>query len=327
MNNMTITIGRYVKGDSYLYRIDPRLKIIGTIILMVVTFIIPATGVNSLYVLLGFLAILLAIMLIGRINFLSFLKGLQPIVFIAVLTFILQIAYNKDGNVVTTFNLNFSWLTITIMVLLVLIYFATSKFFRLKFLYFLFIFILAFIFLNLVNVNTFNQSKMVITSDGLIKAAFYSLRIVIAVTISTILTISTSSMDINLSLEWLLHPLTYIKFPVATLAMMFSLTLRFIPTLTIEADKILKAQASRGIDFNEGNILEKIKQITTLLVPMFALSITKAEDLANAMEVRGYIVGAKRTSVEELKFKRIDLFSTVFLILMLSLAIVSKILL
>ena len=327
MNNLTITIGRYVRGDSYLYRIDPRLKIIATIILMVVTFIIPATGLKSLFVLLGFFGILLIILLSGRINFLSFLKGLQPIVFIGVLTFVLQIIYNKSGNVVTTLNLNFSWLTILIIGMLVFVYFATSKFFRLKFLYFLFIFVLAFVFLNLIDVNTFNQTKFNITNDGLIKGAFYSLRIVIAVTISTILTITTSSMDINQSLEWLLHPLSYIKFPVATLAMMFSLTLRFIPTLTIEADKILKAQASRGIDFNEGNILEKVKQITTLLVPMFALSITKAEDLANAMEVRGYVVGQKRTSVNELKFKNIDILAAISLLIILAGAILVRILL
>ena len=151
------------------------------------------------------------------------------------------------------------------------------------------------------------------------------LRIVLIVMLSSILTMTTSTTDINLGLEWIMYPLKFIKIPVAEIAMMLSLTLRFIPTLLIETDKIMKAQASRGIDFNEGNFVEKVKQIVTLLIPMFFISITRAEDLANAMEARGYIIGAKRTSIDELKFGSKDLLAFIFVLLLLGLSIAIKV--
>ena len=325
MNEFSITIGRYVKGNSFLHRIDPRTKIIGTIILMVAIFLIPAKSINSLYVLLGIFGVLLLVILCSRIGFISFIKGLQPILLISLFTFFLQIIYNKDGDVIKNLAINFSALTIIIMVLLIIIYALTAKFIKLKFIYFVLLFLLAIVSLNLVDVGTFKHSSLLITKLGLIKGSFYCLRIVLAVMISTILTMSTSPNDINLGLEWVLHPLTWIKIPVSTFTMMLSLTLRFIPTLSVETSKIMKAQASRGIDFSEGNLLQKIKQITTLLVPMFALSIAKAEDLANAMEVRGYVVGAKRTSINLLRFRVLDLFGLVFALGILASAILARI--
>ena len=140
------------------------------------------------------------------------------------------------------------------------------------------------------------------------------------------LTISTSTIDINLGLEWILHPLTFIKIPVAVISMMLSLTLRFIPTLVIETNKIMKAQASRGIDFQEGSLVEKVKQVVTLLVPMFFISFTRAEDLANAMEARGYIVGDKRTCIDQLKFRVKDYVSFVLVLLILASTIVLRVL-
>jgi len=325
MNEFSITIGRYVRGNSYLYKIDPRTKIIGTIILMAAIFLIPANSLNSLYVLLGIFGALLLVIITSRINFLSFLKGLQPILLISLFTFFLQLIYNKDGTIINNLEINWSVLSILAITLLLVLYFMTSKFIKLKFIYFVIIFILGIYLLTIINVGTFKTSQFVISSLGLIKGAFYCLRIVLAVMVSTILTMSTSPNDINLGLEWVLYPLSLIKIPVSTFSMMLSLTLRFIPTLAIETNKIMKAQASRGIDFNEGNILQKVKQITTLLVPMFALSITKAEDLANAMEVRGYVVGAKRTSINELKFRLLDLFSGLFVLALLAVSILARI--
>jgi energy-coupling factor transport system permease protein len=102
---------------------------------------------------------------------------------------------------------------------------------------------------------------------------------------------------------------------------MFSLTLRFIPTLLIETNKIMKAQASRGIDFNEGSFVEKVRQVVTLLIPMFFISITRAEDLANAMEARGYVIGGKRTNIDELKFRWKDLIAFVVVLSILTMSI------
>ena len=117
------------------------------------------------------------------------------------------------------------------------------------------------------------------------------------------------STDINNGLESLLSPLKKIKIPVGEFAMIISLTLRFIPMLYQETNKIMKAQASRGVDFTEGSLKSKINQIISLLIPMFVMSFNKAEDLANAMETRGYVVGAKRSRLDVLKLKVKDYIS------------------
>ena len=91
--------------------------------------------------------------------------------------------------------------------------------------------------------------------------------------------------------------------------MLISLTLRFIPTLLSESKKIMAAQASRGVDFNEGSLKDKVNQIISLLIPMFVISFKRADELSNAMEARGYVIGAKRTKIDLLKFRFIDFFS------------------
>lgn len=322
MNNLNITIGQYVKGNSFLHRLDPRLKIVSTFILMVAIFLIPVT-LNNVYYLLGFLGLFLAILLISKINLLAVLKGLQPIIFIGVFTFILQILYNQEGTLFASVEFNFSWISILASSLILVFWFLTKKYIPLKTIYTILAFgaIIA-VFIYLKTPTDFYNTKLDISNEGLLNGIFFILRMVLIVVLSTLLTVSTSTTDINLGLEWVLHPLTIIKVPVAEISMMFSLTLRFIPTLLIETNKIMKAQASRGIDFEEGNFVEKVKQIVTLLIPMFFISITRAEDLANAMEARGYVVGEKRTSIDELKFKLSDLLSFVVVLGLLAMAIV-----
>jgi energy-coupling factor transport system permease protein len=105
---------------------------------------------------------------------------------------------------------------------------------------------------------------------------------------------------------------------------MISIALRFIPTLFNETNKILKAQASRGVDFNEGKFTEQVKQIVSLLIPMFVISIKRAEDLADAMEARGYIPGEKRTKLVEMKFKVLDYISMFIVIILFTLLILGK---
>lgn len=326
MSSLNITIGQYVKSNSFLYKLDPRFKIIATIILMVAIFLVPANSLVNLYILLGFLGVLVLIMLCGRVNLLAILKGLQPILFIGVFTFVLQLIYNPTGNLIYDLNFEFSWLSILVAVLIVAIWFITSKYINFKVLYMMLMLVGVFVALAFIKIdNPFTSLNLLVYSDGLIKGAFFCLRIVLIVVISTMLTMTTSTTDINLGLEWVLSPLKIIKIPVAEFAMMLSLTLRFIPTLLIETEKIMKAQASRGIDFNEGNIVDKMKQIVTLLIPMFVISINRAEDLANAMEARGYIIGDKRTSIDELKFNLRDYLAFGFVLIILVLSIFAKV--
>src|SRR5690625_4804583 len=115
-----------------------------------------------------------------------------------------------------------------------------------------------------------------------------SLRFMLLILITTLLTLSTTSIEITDTIEQLLHPLKRLKFPVHELALMMSISLRFIPTLVQETDKISKAQASRGVDFRTGPIKDRIKSIIPLLVPLFVSAFKRAEELAMAMEARGY---------------------------------------
>ena len=92
-----------------------------------------------------------------------------------------------------------------------------------------------------------------------------------------------------------------------------------------KSNKILKAQASRGVDFNDGKFKEKVMQIVSLLVPMFVISYKKAEDLANAMEARAYIPGEDRTRIYELKYRVVDYLVYIFLLLFFAAIIVLNI--
>ena len=121
--------------------------------------------------------------------------------------------------------------------------------------------------------------------------------------ITSLLTLSTMTTDINNGLEGILSPLKLLHINVGVFSMLISLTLRFIPTLIEESRKIMKAQASRGVDFEEGKLKDKIKQIISLLIPMFVISFKRADELSNAMEARGYVIGEKRTKLDELKLK------------------------
>ena len=325
MNNLNITIGQYVKGNSFLHKLDPRFKIISTLILMVSIFLIPSS-LNNIYYLLGFLGLFLAILLICRINLLAVINGIKPIMFIGLFTFGLQILYNQEGTLIFPLTFNISWLTILISGGLVSLWVLTKKIIPLKTTYTLLILSLILCaVIYIVDPIAFWTPTIDVYDAGLIKGTFFLLRIILVVMLSTLLTISTSTIEINLGLEWVLGPLQYIKVPVAEIAMMFSLTLRFIPTLLIETNKITKAQASRGIDFNEGNFVEKVKQVVTLLIPMFFISITRAEDLANAMEARGYVIGEPRTNVDELKFRIRDYISFVVVLLILTVTIILQV--
>ena len=321
MNNFNVTIGQYVKGNSFLHKLDPRFKIIATIILMVAIFLIPSSLVN-IYYLLGFLGFFFILLLISKINIMAVLNGLRPIIFIGIFTFILQLIYNPTGEKLLDLNFSFSWISILLSIGLLVVWILTKKYIPLKLLYTVLTFggIIS-ILTSLDTSYSFYSFPFSVYSDGLIRGVFFLLRIVLVVFLSTLLTISTSTIEINLGLEWVLSPFKLIKLPVAEISMMFSLTLRFIPTLMIETSKIMKAQASRGIDFNEGTFIEKVKQIVTLLIPMFYISIVRAEDLANAMEARGYVIGEPRTNVDELRFRVKDYISFIFVFLVLAFTI------
>ena len=146
----------------------------------------------------------------------------------------------------------------------------------------------------------------VIKKESLITAIHYSLRLVLLVLASSLLTLTTPPITLTDGLERLLSPLRVIHFPAHEMAMMMSIALRFIPTLLEEADKIMKAQTARGADFESGNLIARAKAMVPLLVPLFVSSFRRAGDLAMAMEARCYHGGEGRTRLRVLKCGRQD---------------------
>ncbi|MEK4231108.1 energy-coupling factor transporter transmembrane component T family protein [Solibacillus sp. FSL H8-0538] len=150
-----------------------------------------------------------------------------------------------------------------------------------------------------------------IYEEGLKQGIFISIRFLVLVFITSILTLTTSPISITDGIETLLNPFKKIKLPVHELALMMSISLRFIPTLMDETDKIMKAQMARGSDLSAGPIKDRLKAVVPLLVPLFVSAFKRAEDLATAMEVRGYRGGEGRTRYRQLKWDVKDTISLV----------------
>lgn len=134
-----------------------------------------------------------------------------------------------------------------------------------------------------------------IYSGALYQTAIIFFRLMSMVFLSSILTMTTKPFDLTLGIEQLFTPAKKIGFPAHEVAMMISIALRFIPTLVSETNKIMIAQTSRGVDFQSNKLSVKIKAVISLLIPLFVASFKRAEELADAMEARGYNPSAKRT--------------------------------
>ena len=148
----------------------------------------------------------------------------------------------------------------------------------------------------------FSIASLNIYSDAIINTLFIVVRLLLMIMVTTCLTATTKPLDLTLGLEYILAPLSIIKFPTHEVAMMISIALRFIPTIIEETMRIMDAQKSRGVDFEEGSIKEKITAILSLIVPLFSVAFERAYELADAMEARGYVPGATRTRYRTLKY-------------------------
>lgn len=255
MNNSLI-IGQYVPGDSFIHRLDPRTKI--TIIFFYVFIVFFANNVISYSILIAFA---LTCMLTSKVPVRFIMKGLTPVWFLIIFTFILHLFVTREGTIV------FEWGFLTFY------------------------------------------------SGGIIQGLAISIRFFLLILVTSLLTLTTTPLEITDGIEDMLHPLKRFKFPVHELALMMSISLRFIPTLMQETDKISKAQASRGVDFRTGPIRERIKAIVPLLVPLFISAFKRAEDLAMAMEARGYQGGDNRSKLRELKVTKRDAVAYVIFII------------
>ncbi len=163
-----------------------------------------------------------------------------------------------------------------------------------------------------------------ITVGGIRQACFITLRLLLLVSGTSLLTLTTTPISLTDGLEILLSPLKKLRFPAHELAMMMTIALRFIPTLIEETDKIMKAQLSRGADFESGNIVKRAKAMVPILVPLFVNAFRRADELAMAMESRCYHGGEGRSKMHELRYAKRDLGAAAALLLLIVLILVGN---
>ena len=241
-----ITLGQYYPGDSVLHRLDPRTKLVGTMVFIISLFLFRTFG--AYLVATVFLAVVIKI---SKVPFKFIVKGLKSILILLLITMV--------------FNL-----------------FLTP------------------------GTPVFRIWKLVITREGILQALFMAIRLVYLIIGSTVMTLTTTPNNLTDGMEKGLSPLKKLHVPVHEVAMMMSIALRFIPILMEETDKIMKAQMARGADFESGGLIKKAKSMVPRLVPLFISAFRRANDLAMAMEARGYRGGDGRTKMKPLIYKRRD---------------------
>lgn len=260
-----ITFGQYFPADSVIHRMDPRVKLIIALAMIVVVFCI-----RDVWGYLIFAALLVGTIFASKINFKQVVKGIKPLWIIIIITFILNVLFYGGKTVI------WQWWIITI------------------------------------------------TKESILKAVEIAIRLVLLIEVTSLLTLTTSPMEITYALEILMAPLKKIKFPAHEIAMMMSIAIRFIPTLIEETDKIMKAQTARGADFDSGNILKRAAGLIPLLVPLLISAFERAEELSRAMEARCYNGGENRTRMKMLKLTKLDLYA-VAIVVLLSIAMLLRI--
>ena len=264
----SFTMGRYVPYNSFVHRMDPRLKIYSLIVLMVAIFVNYPTWTMT-YTMLGVLFLFTLILLwTSHMSLTSLLKSLSGLWFMVVFLLLIYILVPRytEGNQ--------DW------------YFTIGDF---KIYY-----------------------------ESLLEAGKVFFRLVIMLSLSLILTSTTKPLSLTDGLEWYLTPLRWLGVPTPILAMIISLALRFIPTILEDVERILKAQSSRGVDFKHGRIFAKFKAIISLIIPLFVSSFVRSDELANAMECRGYDPMTKRTTYRQLHFRWWDLLELVIVSLLVA---------
>ena len=156
------------------------------------------------------------------------------------------------------------------------------------------------------------NSHYAIYWDSFYQCGYIILRLILMISLTMVLTSSTKPMDLTYSFEWYMTPLKVIHFPVHEIAMTLSIALRFIPTLLDETSRIIKAQESRGVDFNRGRLFKRFKAIISLIIPLFVSAIQRSEELSDAMEARGYDPRSKRSKYRRLVFSWRDIIGLLF---------------
>ena len=319
----SIVMGQYVPGKGFFYKVDPRTKIMAILFLMIATFLL-----NDIYQVLGALVLTFILLFIGKISIIRIIKGLKPILVLLIFTFVFQILLNKEGRVVLDSSLNISLLNILFVIILFVIWRFLAKFKKFNFLLFIGFIVGSVVLLANVNLSSDYQLttyRLMIYEKGIEMSVFVVMRLLIIITLSTLLTLTTKPTDLTQGLESLLRPFKKIGFNSDDFALIISISLRYIPTIFDEANKIMQAQASRGADFSEGKLKDKLKQVISLLIPMFIIAFIRSEELADAMGSRNFIPGKPRTRIHILEYSYRDVLVTVFTVVVFVVAILFRV--
>ena len=178
----------------------------------------------------------------------------------------------------------------------------------------LFIIILMAIYIFIPNNNyylpeAFHIGSLSVKWDAFCQSGYIILRLILMISLTMVLTSTTKPMDMTYAFEWYMLPLKPLHFPTHEIAMTLSIALRFIPTLLDETERIMKAQVSRGVDFNHGGLFKRFGAVIALIIPLFVSALERSEELANAMIVRGYDPRAKRSRYRLLRFSWRDIIA------------------
>jgi energy-coupling factor transport system permease protein len=295
---MQVVIGQYIPANSWVHRLDPRTKLVGLILLIVSTFLI-----QELTTMVGLLIAVLVLFASSNIPLQRFFKGIAPLLFLLTFTVLFQLLLNRQGPLLLESTGYVGWQQVGLIVAIVVLYQWLKRIIRFRFGLFVASIIAILALIQLEFGGAWLTFGLSVYQGGVIFALFLVTRIVILITLSSLLTLTTKPTDLNNGLEEVMKPLRRFKIPTNEIAMMIAIALRFIPTLLDEANKIMKAQSSRGVDFTEGTLRQKVTQIISLLIPMFIISFKRADDLANAMEARGYAPGRLRSKYVTFKMR------------------------
>ncbi|MDD3946702.1 MAG: energy-coupling factor transporter transmembrane component T [Clostridia bacterium] len=241
--NRDITFGQYYPADSFVHKMDPRVKLI-----LVVAFIVAVFLVKSLFSYIAITIFVIVGILGSHVPIKSILKSVRGIIFVVLLTAILNVFFYSGGERVLV-----HWWKITI------------------------------------------------TVESLLFALRMALRLIFLVLGTTLLTLTTTPMNLTDGMESLMAPLKLIRFPIHDVAIIMSIALRFIPILMEEVNKIMLAQKARGADFESGGLMKRARALLPVLIPLFVSAFRRADELALALDARCYNATPHRTKYKVLK--------------------------
>lgn len=263
-----VSFGQYYPTGSVVHRLDPRAKVVFSILFMVTIFFVFSYAGYAVVALF-----LLAVCLFSKIPVKNVIKSVKAILFIMLFTAIINIFFYDSGRVL------FEW-------------------WRIK-----------------------------ITLGGIDFAIKMALRISLLVMGTSMLSFTTTPMELTDAIESLLKPLKYIKVPVHDIALIMSIALRFIPGLMDETDKIMMAQKARGAEIDTGGLVKKVKAMLPVLIPLFVSAIRRADELADALDARCYNATDRRTKMKVLRLTWKDLVAFLFVAVFVALIFLDKYLL